>query len=367
MLNILTMWFIPILFAFGIIIFIHELGHFLSARAVGMKVEKFAFGFGPEIIGRTVGETRYAICWVPLGGMVKLAGEMESESSGGPGDFFSKPWYQRVFVVAAGPLMNYLLAIVFFFAAIFFWGVGVPSEKAIVGEVKNGFPADRAGLRKGDLILAINKKPVKLWQDLAEIIHSQPGKKITIKINRDNEISDIQVIPEIDVNSKVGVIGIMPEVKIEKKGFVQSVKGSVIIPVNISILTLATIWEKIVKLEKLEVSGPIGIAVVVNQAARSGFESLLYIIGFISVMVGLMNLLPIPVFDGGHIMFFTIEGLITKKRMSIRIIELTNYIGLSVILSLMFYAFYSDFIRFDIINRTMELVINIFYRIKNVL
>ena len=344
-----------VIFTFGIIIFLHELGHFVSAKMMDMKVEKFAFGFGPEIIGKTVGETRYSLCWIPLGGMVKLAGEMDTESKGDPREFFSKPWYKRVFVVASGPLMNYVLAIVFFFIAIYFWGIGVPTEKPIIGEIRAGYPAELAGIKPGDEIISINGQNIKLWQDAAEIIHKQPEKKLVVKIRRHEKLSDFNITPKMDKEFKVGVIGIMPDVQIEKVGVVKSFLMSATYTIKINIIFFVYIWDKIAKMEKPEVAGPIGMAQVIAQTAKVGFSSLIMLIGSISVMVGLMNLLPIPIFDGGHIMFFTIEGLITKKRMSNRVIEITNYIGLSVIILLMMYAFYSDFERIGLFTYTKKL------------
>ncbi|MBU0952502.1 MAG: RIP metalloprotease RseP [Elusimicrobia bacterium] len=345
---------LAVIFTFGIIIFLHELGHFVSAKMVGMKVEKFAFGFGPEIVGKTVGETRYAICWVPLGGMVKLAGGMDNESKGDPGEFFAKPWYKRVLVVASGPLMNYVLALVFFFIAIYFWGLGVPTEKPVIGEVRAGYPAAKAGIKSGDMIISINGQKIKLWQDAAEIIHKQAQKKLVIKIRRHNEVSSFEITPQMDKDFKVGVIGIMPDVQIEKVGMAKSFLISAAHTIEINIVFFVYMWDRITKMEKPEVSGPIGIAQVIAQTAKVGFSNLLILIGRISVMVGLMNLLPIPIFDGGHIMFFTIEGLITKKRASNKVIETTNYIGLTIIVLLMVFAFYSDFERIGLFTFTKK-------------
>ncbi|OGS21546.1 MAG: RIP metalloprotease RseP [Elusimicrobia bacterium RIFOXYA2_FULL_39_19] len=341
---------LSIIFAFGIIIFIHELGHFVSALLMKIKVEKFAFGFGPELVGVTYKDTRYAICAIPLGGMVKLAGEYEAETKGNDDEFYQKPWYKRIFVVINGPLMNYALAIVFFFLSIYIWGLGVPSELPIVGEIRPGYPAEKAGIKSGDVVLEINGKKIKMWQDIAQYIHANADKEIKIKIKRANEISDIKITPQLEKDMKIGVVGIMPEIRTQKAGFFKSAGISIAHTIDINIIFFAYMWNKIVKWEKPEVAGPIGIAQIVVQTSKSGFSSLLILIGRISVMVGIMNLLPIPIFDGGYILLFLIEGLITHKKVDSKIIEKMNMVGLSFIIILMIYAFYSDFDRLGVIT-----------------
>jgi len=336
---------ISVVFTFGIIIFLHELGHFIVARLQKVRVEKFAFGFGPEIIGKTIGPTRYSICALPLGGMVKLAGEHIEEAKGEKDEFFSKPWYSRIFIVGAGPAMNYILAVLFFFITIFFWGVGTPSNKPIIGEVRQGMPAEKAGLKPGDIILSIDDQKINTWQDASSIIHKKGNQKVKMEIKRNEEIFTIEVIPEIDKNLKIALIGILPEVKVDKVGLLKSFLLSIEHTIAVSIVYIQYIVEKITKLEKPEVAGPIGIAQIVAQTAKTGLSSLLVLIGRISVMVGLLNLFPIPLFDGGHIMFYAIEGLITKKPVNKKVLEIANFVGLVIIVSIFMFAFYSDFQR----------------------
>jgi len=336
---------ISVVFTFGIIIFLHELGHFIVARLQKVRVEKFAFGFGPEIIGKTIGPTRYSICLLPLGGMVKLAGEQIEEAKGEKDEFFSKPWYSRIFIVGAGPAMNYILAVLFFFITIFFWGVGTPSNKPIIGEVRQGMPAEKAGLKPGDIILSIDDQKINTWQDASSIIHKKGNQKVKMEIKRNEEIFTIEVIPEIDKNLKIALIGILPEVKVDKVGLLKSFLLSIEHTIAVSIVYIQYIVEKIIKLEKPEVAGPIGIAQIVAQTAKTGLSSLLILIGRISVMVGLLNLFPIPLFDGGHIMFYAIEGLITKKPVNKKVLEIANFVGLVIIVSIFMFAFYSDFQR----------------------
>ncbi len=336
---------ISVIFTFGIIIFLHELGHFIVAKLQKVRVEKFSLGFGPEIIGKTIGTTRYSICILPLGGMVKLAGEQIEEAKGEKDEFFSQPWYKRIFIVGAGPVMNYVLAVIFFFITIFFWGIGTPSNKPIIGELRKGMPAEKAGLKPGDIILTIDGQKIKTWQDASNIIHKKGNQKIRMEIKREEKILVFELTPEIDRNLKIALIGILPEVKIDRVGIFKSFLLSIEHTFAVSIVYIQYIIEKIVKLEKPELAGPIGIAQIVAQTAKTGFSSLLILIGRISVMVGLLNLFPIPLFDGGHIMFYTIEGLITKKPINKKVLETANFVGLVIIISIFLFAFYSDFQR----------------------
>ena len=158
---------LAVLFTFGLVIFLHELGHFTVCKLSGIKVEAFSFGFGPEIIGRTKGETRYSLRVVPLGGYVKPAGENIEEVSGAPDEYFSKPWYIRLAVVAAGPTMNYILAFVLFSGVILFVGEPVPSTEPVIGDLTQGYPAEIAGLKPGDRVLKVDGVTVSSWAEMA--------------------------------------------------------------------------------------------------------------------------------------------------------------------------------------------------------
>src|SRR4051812_3678060 len=171
---------VAIVFTFGLVIFIHESGHFFVCRLLGIRVEKFAFGFGPELWGIDRGGTRFSIHALPLGGFVKPAGESLEESAGHPDEYFAKPWYQRLLVVYAGPVMNYILAFALFTGLVFFKGLPEPSTLTKIGDVFTDFPAYRAGIRPDDVITDIDGKAVASWKELAETINRQPDKQLEV-------------------------------------------------------------------------------------------------------------------------------------------------------------------------------------------
>lgn len=340
---------IAVIFTFGIIIFIHELGHFLSGKAFGVKVERFAFGFGPEIAGKTAGDTRYSIRAVPLGGYVKFAGDEPETGTGEPREFLSQKWYKRIAIVVAGPVMNYFLAISFFFVTVLFTGVGIPSSEPVVGSVVAGMPAASAGIQPEDRIISASGRKMNSWQDISEVIHKSAGKKVGLVIKRKEKILKFEITPELNKDLSVGLIGITPVVRVEKVGPLKSLAASVNHAVGLSIMYVRYILDKIIKMEKPEVAGPVGIAQFISKAAHAGLGSLLIFVGQISVMIGLMNLFPIPMLDGGHVVFFTIEGII-RRPVGKKVVETANLIGLSLLVALMIFAFYSDFQRIGLIK-----------------
>lgn len=332
---------LAVIFGIGILVFIHELGHFVSAKKLGAKVEKFTFGLGPEIIGFTRGETRYALCAIPLGGMTKIPGESIDEATGAPGEFFSLQWYKRLIIAACGPIMNYLLAAILFTVVIYFWGIAIPMNEAVIGEIMPGKPADKAGLKVNDRVVAVDKQKITSWVQMAEIIQKNGDKAIDLHVMRDNKELDINVVPEIDPSRKVAVIGIVQGVETKKVGFAASVGYSLKAVVFQSVFTLTYLGEKIIKLEKPELAGPIGVAQILAKAAKAGVEQLLHILAIISVALGLFNLLPIPIVDGGHILFSLVEA-VTRRPLNKKVVQYANVGGLALIVFIFIFATYSD-------------------------
>src|SRR3989339_531201 len=191
----------------GFLVFIHELGHFLMAKKFKIPVEKFAFGFGPELVGFTYGETRYSICAIPLGGMVKMPGESADSATGAPGEFLSQPWYRRLTIALFGPLMNYALAIIVFGVVVYVWGLPNPSPLPVIGQVIENFPAEQAGLLPGDYITGINGKEIKKWIEMAEFIHAHTDEKIELSVKRGEQILSVTITPKKDPASGMGLIG----------------------------------------------------------------------------------------------------------------------------------------------------------------
>ena len=328
----------------GLLVFIHELGHFMMAKKFGIRVEKFTFGFGPELAGFTYGETRYSLCAIPLGGMVKMPGEDIDDASGRPDEFLSQPWYRRLIIAFFGPLMNYVLAIILFTVVIVTWGMPKPSPDAVIGEVVTGYPAAQAGLRPADRVTGINGTSVTSWEDMAGRIHGLAGQKVNLDISRGNENIKVAVQPKKDPATGYGVIGIAPGIITEKVGFFPAVGLSTKMVVYQSVFTLKYLGEKIIRWEKPEVAGPIGVIQILAKAAKSGWESLLHLLAVISVALGLFNLLPIPLVDGGHIFLAIIEGII-RKPINKKVVQASNFVGLAIIILIFVFATYSDIAR----------------------
>jgi len=341
-------------FGIGIVIFIHELGHFLLAKKFGLKVEKFAFGFGREIFGFTRGETRYSINIFPAGGYVKMPGEDIDSASGDPREFLSAAWYKRLIIAAAGPVMNYVLALVLFTVLFHYWGLPVASNQPIIGEIIEGRPAQAAGLKPGDTIISINSSPVKSWDEIPALISSQSGQKLKLQIERDNAKFFVSITPLKDASSGRGLIGIGPKTESEKMGALQSVELSSKFIVFQSYMTLKVLGSAVIRRQAPEIAGPIGVINLIAKSAKLGIDKFIYLIGIISVALGLFNLLPIPLVDGGHIMMSIIE-FVTRRPLNKLAVRVANYIGLALILVIFVYATYSDIHRMDVTGFVLKI------------
>ena len=337
---------VAIIFTFGIVVFFHEFGHFLAAKRSGVKVEKFSLGFGPEIIGFTKGGTRYLLSAVPLGGYLKMAGENPEEArEGKPDEFLSQPWYKKIFIVLAGPVMNFVLAILLFSLVVFVWGQPVVKmDEARIGEVTIDSPADKAGLKSGDKIIAIDGTAVTTWEDMSKVIHNKANQPVELKISRQEQELKIKVVPKYDKERKVGLIGIVAPFEMKRMNLLNSLLKGVEQTIDWSVLTLKFLGLMIVGKVKADVSGPVGIGQLISQVASTGLSNLFYLIAIISVNLGLFNLFPIPILDGGHIMFFTYEG-ISGKPLDVKKVNIAQVIGMSILIAIMIFATYKDFLR----------------------
>lgn len=347
-----------IIVALGAVIFVHEFGHFIVAKKSGIKVEQFSFGFGPSIFGFQWGETRYTVNWIPLGGYVRMAGELPEDYDGPvlegkssdenvdhSRDFMAKPWYIRILVAVAGPFMNYAFAILIFFTFFWFLGVDEQTNRTEVGDVMVGMPAEEAGIRAGDIILEVESQPVDSFPAIALLVKDRASMETDFLVQRGKRVMSLTMVPQLNEDEGRALIGIMaaaPVFERKKIGFVQSVSESWLRCWFITSQTLLYIKEKIVKLEKpKDVAGPVGIFQMTAQAVKRGVKDFLIFIAFISVAIGLFNLFPIPMLDGGHIIYYIIEG-IRRKPLSPAIIGRANIVGLALLLTLMAFATMND-------------------------
>ena len=348
---------LPTIIVLGILIFVHELGHFLLAKRLGVGVLTFSLGFGPKLIGRRFGETQYQISAVPLGGFVKLIGENPEEEvkeEDRHRSFSAAPIWKRALIICAGSFFNFFLAVVIFSSINLF--VGIPSPfSSKIGEVSPGLPAEGAGLKKGDVVLSIDGKEVSKWEDLSKIIRGSKGKELLLKVKRNNEIFEIEVTPKPSTQKNLFgeethtfVIGITPyeEVVIKKvnpvvalgTGFFQTWQF-----IKLTMIGVVKLIQRVIP--ATEIGSPIMIAKLAGEQAKRGLSSLALFIAIISINLGLLNLFPIPILDGGHLLFLGLEAVL-RRPISIKKMEIAQQIGLIFIILLMLFAIHNDLIRY---------------------
>lgn len=427
-------------FVIGVLVFVHELGHYLAARRIGVRVLKFSLGFGPRVVGFTRGGTEYCVSAIPLGGYVKMAGESADDPrSGQPDEFLSKTKWERFQVLIAGPLMNILLAVVVL-AAVLMQGADVPAyldEAPIIGAIEKSSPAERAGFAVGDRILSVAGRAVDTWENFDIAVASKPNREIDVTVLRSGAEQALRVTPGSDGKFEVGRIGVFPKVhprvrsvnpgdpadragvkpgdvvlavngegvsfarqlsdaigrnpgkpivlSIQRNGLamevpvtprrdgtvgrigvsignemrrveptaVEAVKMSVRRTWEMSGLILHTLWGLISgETSPKQLMGPVGIAQLSGESAQEGWVSLLGLLASISLNLGLLNLLPIPVLDGGHIFIMALEG-VARRDFSVRVKERMLLAGFMLLMLLMVTVIYNDLTRIRWVENLM--------------
>ena len=369
----------------GVLVFVHELGHYLAARSVGIRVERFSVGFPPRlftfisedegwliqmyffcrssegkwqwqviwkkkisVLGKTGTGTEYCLALIPLGGYVKMAGiideSMDTNITSAPDEFMSKSFLSQVFVMSAGVIMNILFAFFVYTGLSYHFGKPVDNPPAIVSQLVEGMPAKEAGVLPGDKIISINGEPVDNWNDMALKIHRMPEKKITLEIDRDGKNITKQFttsFSKIGVDT-VGSIGISMErqyvdvdlLQAGVSGFNSTMVGFGIIVISVKMLITGEASLK-------ELGGPIMIAQLAGETARAGLPTLLSFMALISINLAFLNILPIPGLDGGHILISIIQAII-RKPLSLKTRMIFQQVGMAFLLLLMIIVFYND-------------------------
>lgn len=426
---------ISFIIVLGVLIFIHELGHFAVAKACGVGVEKFSLGFGPRIVGIQRGETEYRISLLPLGGYVKMVGEAPGEEitpEQRAKSFTHKPVWKKALIVAAGPAMNLVLAIALL-PVIFMIGIQVPTyldkpavagyivpgeaaDKAgikkgdtvvsiegkeikdwedlitalamspdkkitavmdrdgtkietslvpaasevtgagtaglyppmepVIGEISPGYPAEKAGIKAGDRIVSINGKAIAHWAELEDVIHKS-GENKDIVISRDGQELSFSVSPKYNEEAKTWLIGISrhEDSELKRYGLVESISKGVSSGIEMTMRLFVVIKGLVIGEFSLKtLGGPIMIAQVAGKAAESGFADLLSLVAFLSLQLGIINLFPIPVLDGGHIVFFGLEA-VKGSPLSEKFMTVAQQVGIALLIALMVLVTYNDLFR----------------------
>jgi regulator of sigma E protease len=428
------------LFVLGVLIFVHELGHFAVARRLGVRVLTFSLGFGPKILRWRRGDTEYCVSAIPLGGYVKMAGENpEDPRSGRPDEFLSKSKWQRFQILIAGPAMNIVLAVVVL-AIVLAQGAEVPAyrdEAPVVGAVVPGSPAERVGLRPGDRIMTVAGREVPTWEDLLIAVGTRPDRDVPITVLREGRMLEMTVRPTPEGRYEIGNIGVLPDINpivasvipgdpADRAGFkagdvvlavngermvtrsqlVEVISSSGGMPLEFTVkrngetlrltgtaeqrgdrammgffiteptesfkpgpfeavklsierniestglifTTLAGLFTGETSVRQLQ--GPVGIAQLSGESAQQGFLALLSLMALLSINLGILNLLPIPMLDGGHIMIMALEGM-ARRDFSMQVKEKMLLAGFVVLMMLMATVIYNDLTRISWIERLM--------------
>lgn len=341
------------LIVLSVLVLVHELGHFLVAKFFKIKVEEFGFGFPPRVISKKIGETLYSINLLPVGGFVKLYGE--DEAGGGAVSvknqkssirdvdraFFSRPYYQKILIVVAGVFMNFMLAISLLSFVFGFRGVPVLGNNVIVSQTAKNSPAQKAGLKEGDIILTLNNKKIDSTQALINETRNNLGKKVVLTVdNKKTGVRRVEIVPRLNYPKTEGAMGVAISQNVEIKkyplsrapleGLKESIKESRLIISGMVMIFKDLLTRGVVP---AGVAGPVGIAQLTGQVAQSGLTALLSFTALLSLNLAILNILPIPALDGGRLFFILVEA-ITRRKVNPRIESYAHAVGIALLLGL---------------------------------
>ena len=375
----------------GVLVTIHEFGHFIAARSVGIRVERFSVGVPPRLFsitsinggfllnifffklingklkwhpivskkikkGNRIGSnTEYVIALLPLGGYVKMAGmideSMDTDITYKSDEFQSKTLFQKIWVLSAGVLMNTILAIIVFSLLGFYNGTPKTNDEPIVFELQENMPAEKAGVLPGDRIISINSEGISTWSDMTKIIHSNPNNLLSFKIKRGVDILDFDIktseyaVPSKSAIDTIGIIGIAPEVYYEDISFMKALSNGVsqtISSFGLIIYSIQMLGSGSASISDL--GGPIMIAQLAGQTAEAGITPFLTFMALLSVNLAFLNILPIPGLDGGHIFIHLIEAIL-RRPLKIKTRIVIQQIGMALLLMLMVTVIMQDITR----------------------
>ena len=322
---------------FCLLIFVHEFGHFVTAKMCGIKVNEFAIGMGPVIINKQKGETLYSLRLLPIGGFCAMEGE--DEDSEDERAFNNQPAWQRAIVLAAGSIMNLLTAVILMIIIAFYMGQATTT----IDVVQQDSPAYEAGIMAGDEVIAIDGKAIDEWTDLQTIVGENEGDAVTFTLLRDGTETDITVTPEYDKEAGRSLVGVTP---IMARNPVKAVGSGISSTWDMTVMMYDLLGQLFTgDVSAKELSGPVGIVYVVNDSAKMGFIYVVYLAALLSLNLAVINLLPFPALDGGRLLFLVIRK-ITGKRVTDEMEGKIHFIGIVLLLALMLYVTWNDIVRF---------------------
>lgn len=359
--EVIVLSLIYFLAVLSVLVMVHEAGHFFAAKRLGIRIEKFSFGFGPRIFSIKRGDTEYLLSAIPLGGYVKMGGDEPGEKlSNEQWEFLSRGVFDRFKVIFAGPLLNYLLAFLIFSVIFMF---GSPTMTTEVGGLLKDYPAQKSGVLVGDKVLAIDGKTVNYWEDMTEAIHKHAESPVTLTISRKGRLINIDVDPIVRKSKDIfgapvqaALVGISPSQKIEKikyppaKAFMMGGRKLM----DLTWITYKALWSMATGRLSLKESltGPIGIYMITGQAAKLGLVYIFHLMAVLSASLAIFNLLPLPVLDGGHIIFLALEK-IRGRPLSMKAQENIANVGVALLILLTVFIFYNDLAKFGIFGKVL--------------
>ena len=333
-------------FVFGLLVLVHEFGHFITAKMTGMRVDEFAIGFGPKLISRKHGETVYSLRAIPLGGFNDIAGMDPQNNTAGERGFCAKPVLSRMVVILAGATFNFILPIVLFFMIYATLGTVKPADEPTIGGIIQDMPAEQAGLKEGDKILSVDGQTVTTWKDFTDKLKNvEAGQDVLIKYQRGEENYEVMLSPKFNEQEKRVLVGVQSSIVYEEKNLIESFTLAVDHTKEITVYMIEAIVRLFEEPEQTEnLAGPIGIIQMSGQVAERGFIPLLNFAALLSINLGIINLLPVPVLDGGHFVNLCIEA-VRGKPLGTKAVVYTQRVGIALLLMLMLFATKNDLVR----------------------
>ena len=346
----------------GFMVIVHEAGHFIVARWAGVRVLRFSIGFGPRLLTWKRGETEYALSGIPLGGYVKMAGEQQTAAEAKTGDFVSKPIRVRAAIIFAGPFVNYLVAFLSLWTVFI---IGYPEVLPIVGRVAEDMPAYAVGIQPDDYIRAVNGKPVQFWDDMVKLIHDAPDRALTLRIERRGAVHDVTVTPVVrDIidltgnKKRVGMIGVASKgtFQVYRVGPLTALGKAVQKLNEWTAQTLIALWSMVTGKVPFRdsMTGPIGLMVITSEAVALGIAPVLFLVSLFSLSLSIFNVFPIPVLDGGHLLFLALEKL-RGRPVSLSFQERAAQVSFFILITLILVICVNDLERFGMLKKLRTL------------